>query len=81
MEHPGVAPGARADGVRAAGAAAGGTRPAAVTTGVFLQVRLGSRRLPRKALLPLGDSTVIRQAMRALRRVPAGVHALLTDAG
>ncbi len=47
--------------------------------GVFLQVRLNSRRLPRKALLPLGDSTVVRQAMRALRRVPVEVHALLTD--
>ncbi len=47
--------------------------------GLFVQVRLGSRRLPRKALLPLGEDTVIGQVMGALRRVPAEVRALLTD--
>lgn len=36
-------------------------------TGVFLQVRLDSSRLPRKALLPLEDDTVVGHAMRALR--------------
>lgn len=47
--------------------------------GVFLQARLESTRLPRKALLPLGDSSVVEQAMASLARVPADVHALLTD--
>jgi spore coat polysaccharide biosynthesis protein SpsF len=46
---------------------------------VFLQARLGSTRLPRKALLPLGGTTVLQLAMRALARVEAGVHALLTE--
>lgn len=48
-------------------------------TGVFLQVRLGSSRLPGKALLPLEGDTVIGHAMRALRRVHADVYLLLTD--
>jgi spore coat polysaccharide biosynthesis protein SpsF len=48
-------------------------------TGVFLQVRLESSRLARKALLPLGDRSVIEHAMRALRGVPAEHYALLTD--
>ncbi len=48
-------------------------------TGIFIQVRLGSSRLPEKAILPLGGSTVIRHAMRALREVPADERALLTD--
>jgi len=47
--------------------------------GVFLQARLGSTRLPRKALLPLAGTTVLQLAMRALARVEAGVHALLTE--
>ena len=47
--------------------------------GVFLQARLGSTRLPRKALLPLGGTTVLQTAMRALARVGAQVHALLTE--
>ncbi len=47
--------------------------------GVFLQARLGSTRLPRKALLPLAGATVLQLAMRALARVEAGVHALLTE--
>jgi spore coat polysaccharide biosynthesis protein SpsF len=42
-------------------------------------VRLGSERLPNKALLPLKGGVVIEHAMRALKRVPAAVHALLTD--
>ena len=48
-------------------------------TGIFVQVRLGSTRLARKALLPLAGSTVIAQVMRALVPVPADVRALLTD--
>ena len=48
---------------------------------VFLQVRLTSSRLPRKALLPLGDDVVIAHAMRALRCVPVTCYALLTDEG
>jgi spore coat polysaccharide biosynthesis protein SpsF len=50
-----------------------------VRTGIFIQVRLGSTRLPEKAVLPLGGATVIRHAMRALRGVPAEERALLTD--
>jgi spore coat polysaccharide biosynthesis protein SpsF len=48
--------------------------------GVFMQVRLGSTRLPMKALLPIQGISLIRHAMRALRGVPADVLALLTDA-
>lgn len=48
-------------------------------TGVFLQVRLDSTRLPGKALLPLEDYTVIEQAMRNLKVVKADVFALLTE--
>jgi spore coat polysaccharide biosynthesis protein SpsF len=47
--------------------------------GVFLQARLGSTRLPGKALLPLGGTTVLQLCLRALSRVEAGVHALLTE--
>ena len=47
--------------------------------GVFLQARLGSTRLPRKALLPLAGTTVLQLTMRALARVEADVHALLTE--
>lgn len=47
--------------------------------GVFLQVRLGSTRLPGKALLPLEGRSVIEHAMEALRVVDADVHAILTD--
>lgn len=48
-------------------------------TGVFLQVRVDSTRLPGKALLPLEDYTVIEQAMRSLKVVNADLFALLTD--
>lgn len=50
-----------------------------MSTGIFIQVRLGSTRLPRKALLPLTAGNVIQHVMRALARVPAEVRALLTD--
>jgi spore coat polysaccharide biosynthesis protein SpsF len=48
-------------------------------TGIFVQVRLASTRLARKALLPLAGGTVIGHVMRALMLVPADVRALLTD--
>jgi len=50
-----------------------------VTTGIFVQVRLGSSRLPGKALLPLPGGCLIQHVMRALAGVPADVRALLTD--
>ncbi len=50
-----------------------------VKIGVFLQARLGSTRLPGKALLPLAGRPCLEIVMRALRKVRADVHALLTD--
>ena len=50
-------------------------------TGIFVQVRLGSTRLPQKATLALPGGTIIQHVMRAMARVPADVRALLTDAG
>ena len=50
-----------------------------LTVGVFVQIRLGSRRLPEKALLALEGSSMIIHVMRSLRRVGAHVHALVTD--
>jgi len=47
--------------------------------GVFLQARLHSARLPKKIILPLGSSTVIQMAMRALRSIHADVYAVLCD--
>jgi len=48
-------------------------------TGVFIQVRLGSTRLPGKALLTLGSCTIIEHAMRKMRDVLADCHALVCD--
>lgn len=48
-------------------------------TGIFIQVRLDSSRLPGKALLPLGDMTVLDHALRNLAEVEGDVHAVLTD--
>ncbi len=48
-------------------------------TAVFLQVRVGSTRLPGKALLPLENLTVIEHAMRNLKDVDADIFALLTE--
>lgn len=48
-------------------------------TGIFLQVRLGSVRLPGKALLPLAGGTVVEHVMQALKSVAADVRAVLTD--
>src|SRR5208283_1577885 len=50
-----------------------------MSTGVFVQVRLGSTRLPSKALLPLPGGCLIQHVMRSLTAVPADVRALLTD--
>lgn len=47
--------------------------------GIFLQVRLASRRLPEKALLPLADRPVIAHAMTALASLPAARYVLVTD--
>lgn len=46
---------------------------------VFMQVRLASRRLPGKALLPLAGKTVIAHAMLSLAELPVDRHVLLTD--
>jgi spore coat polysaccharide biosynthesis protein SpsF len=46
---------------------------------VVLQARLDSNRLPRKALLPLGNSTVLQQAMLRLKQIPADYWILATD--
>jgi len=51
-----------------------------VPTAVFIQVRLGSVRLPAKALIPLPGGCLIQHVMRSLMAVPAEVKALLTDA-
>jgi spore coat polysaccharide biosynthesis protein SpsF len=50
-----------------------------VSTGIFVQVRLASTRLPAKALLPLRGGCIIQHVMRSLHAVPADVRALLTD--
>ena len=52
---------------------------ARVKTGVFLQVRLNSRRLPEKALLLLPGGNVVRHCMRSLKPIEADNHVLLTD--
>ncbi len=52
-----------------------------MSLGVFIQVRLGSTRLPGKALLPLPGGTIIQHVMRSMSRVPAEVRALVTEAG
>lgn len=48
--------------------------------GIVVQVRLGSSRLARKALLPLGGATMTDQVLRRLSRVEAPVRVLATDA-
>jgi spore coat polysaccharide biosynthesis protein SpsF len=51
-----------------------------MATGVFVQVRLGSTRLPGKAMLELSRGCVIQHVMRSVRGIGAEVNALLTDA-
>jgi spore coat polysaccharide biosynthesis protein SpsF len=48
-------------------------------TGVFVQVRLGSTRLPHKSTLPLAGATVIQHVMRSIAPLCAESRALLTD--
>lgn len=43
-------------------------------------MRLDSTRLPRKALLPLGDTVLAGFVMRRLRALPADAYVLATDA-
>ncbi|GAB4374372.1 MAG: hypothetical protein Kow009_09960 [Spirochaetales bacterium] len=47
---------------------------------VFLQARIDSSRLPGKALLPLRGKPMVQVVMERLRRIPADLHILLTDA-
>jgi len=56
----------------------GVTNKTLVEASIFLQVRLGSTRLPQKALLDLAGLCVIEHAMLALDAVPAGQRVLLT---
>ncbi len=46
---------------------------------VFLQARIGSTRLPSKALLPLGAVSAVSNAMIRLKKIDADCHVLLTD--
>lgn len=48
-------------------------------TAVFLQARLDSTRLPRKALLPIQGKPLVLHAMESLKKIPVETHALLTD--
>lgn len=48
--------------------------------GVVVQMRLDSTRLPRKALLPLGNTSLAGAVLRRLRRIPADAYILATDA-
>jgi spore coat polysaccharide biosynthesis protein SpsF len=52
-----------------------------MTVAVILQVRLDSTRLPRKALLPLGDATVTHMACRALAGIRADKRVIATEPG
>lgn len=47
-------------------------------TGVLLQVRLDSTRLPGKAVLKIKDLTIIEHAMKSLKRVNADKYILVT---
>jgi spore coat polysaccharide biosynthesis protein SpsF len=46
---------------------------------IVLQARLGSTRLRGKALLPLGGSSILEQAMASLALVSSGLRVLATD--
>jgi spore coat polysaccharide biosynthesis protein SpsF len=58
----------------------GGSGNLSGKTGVFLQARLGSTRLPGKALLQIEGKAIICHAMEALINIKTDVHVLLTDA-
>jgi spore coat polysaccharide biosynthesis protein SpsF len=47
--------------------------------GLVVQIRLGSTRLPGKALLPLGGATMTDQVLSRLGLIPASIHVLATD--
>ncbi|MEI6875587.1 MAG: hypothetical protein WCL50_10730, partial [Spirochaetota bacterium] len=47
--------------------------------GIVVQARLGSTRLLRKALLPLGGSTLLEMELARLALVHADRHVLATD--
>jgi len=49
-------------------------------TGIVLQARLGSTRLHRKVLLPLGGATLLDMVLDRLALVPADLRILATDA-
>lgn len=46
---------------------------------IILQARLGSSRLPQKALLPIGDSASIVHTLRILKKIPSDAYFLATD--
>ena len=48
-------------------------------TALFLQVRLDSTRLPRKALLPLGNKLVVESVMESLKKIPADHKVLFKE--
>ena len=50
-----------------------------IDTAVFLQVRLKSKRLPYKAILPLKGGTVMGHIINALECVNADLHVIVTD--
>jgi spore coat polysaccharide biosynthesis protein SpsF (cytidylyltransferase family)/spore coat polysaccharide biosynthesis predicted glycosyltransferase SpsG/2-polyprenyl-3-methyl-5-hydroxy-6-metoxy-1,4-benzoquinol methylase len=47
-------------------------------TGLFLQVRLNSSRMPGKALMKIGDRAMVAHVLERLMVIPADVRALLT---
>jgi len=49
-------------------------------TGVVVQMRLDSTRLPGKALLKIGGTNLAGMVMRRLRAIPADAYVLATDA-
>ncbi|AFG37734.1 cytidylyltransferase domain-containing protein [Spirochaeta africana] len=48
-------------------------------TGILLQARIDSQRLPRKILLPIAGKPLLQHAMENLLAVPADVYAVVTD--
>ncbi|MBN1523952.1 MAG: NTP transferase domain-containing protein [Spirochaetales bacterium] len=48
-------------------------------TGVLLQARIGSTRLPGKALLPLAGCTVLEHVLAAAKQIKTDIHVLVTD--
>ena len=50
-------------------------------TGVFLQARLDSSRLPGKALMLLRGKALTLHAMESLKKIPVDFHVLVTEEG